>query len=496
MQAGLCNARQDFDDDSVIERNQAMVSESPPHKRSMQPIGTPQSSERLAIRDSGNISREGSISRRNNEVEPHFYVEIEAAPKQLQGIKDLHELQEKEKQITPLSAEVELARTSSLVDEDSAFMEQPYLAGVFKKLTPIRTKTESGGPATNEKLRVTRQRTPSATPPPKAKLQKPSQRSSQRFGNGEFVPPPVTPERQESRQSGQSSEHGSSGNKSARRSLFDDSRKIMHLSDKSVGYRRANEFIPQHGEVRENPSAEAETEHWNHFVSRRPGNGRSRSLDKKKWEDFSRPSVVENDEHPIATRQGRTRNARPDFKSGPKQSSFGSQYSEVGQRRARQKDARNIAYSEPRARGSASEASGSYDEDFELARFPSLSTEDWKQAAMEHMQVNRVASNIGSQDNESGWVRSDFDADFDPYYETNVHGTRANRTTRRPDTYSQKAIDQWHRDHVLNGLRPWTRVSTMPFHLDLTGLNPRKVRMAIDKGRDRSSQGVRMTLVS
>ena len=58
--------------------------------------------------------------------EPHFYIEVEATPEQLNEIKDIDELKDaaSSNHNKPSSEEVELARTSSLVDIDSAFMNE------------------------------------------------------------------------------------------------------------------------------------------------------------------------------------------------------------------------------------------------------------------------------------------------------------------------------------------------------------------------------------
>lgn len=54
---------------------------------------------------------------------PNFYVEVEAMREQLNGIRDLEEIQAEDKQ---LEKDIGLARTSSLVDGDSTFMESVF----------------------------------------------------------------------------------------------------------------------------------------------------------------------------------------------------------------------------------------------------------------------------------------------------------------------------------------------------------------------------------
>lgn len=94
---------------------------------------------------------------------PNFYVDVEAMREQLNGIRDLEELQAEDEQ---LEKDIGLARTSSLVDGDSTFMESVFEDAVSeadenpvvkeKNRNILNGKTKTGWFSKNRKVPVSK----------------------------------------------------------------------------------------------------------------------------------------------------------------------------------------------------------------------------------------------------------------------------------------------------------------------------------------------------
>ena len=359
----------------------------------------------MALRPEG-----AHFANRADTSEPHFFVEVEATERQLREIRDLEELNElnqDENPISPISflkelKKVDVTRTASLVDEDSAFMQNDCAVDMFKKFSPKR-------------LSAARKEDPIPT-----KMQYDTIELEERISSATTLPRGKTSIASRESPPGSKVKSGSSGTD---RKM--PSRRVGHSSLLTS----STEFGPRQKDTRsalEGPVPSLKTNDYDPQESPRVA---WRAKDPMPFKTNNRVQVVQSgaadtskdmewlDQSPIkrTTRPPSTRALDQDASQRVR-----SAEGKPSKKRNQIDPTRKFKDTDLTAEVGQGE-SDDFSHDFELARFPSLSSEDWRKTELEQIQVTRLSSRIGSRENESTWIPRDRDYDFSRRSSHNGH---------------------------------------------------------------------------
>lgn len=346
---------------------------------------------------------------------PHFFVEVEATERQLQEVRDLNELQRQELLLQAhASNDVNMARTASLMDDDSAFRERECIADVFKKFAPKRPSSGKRRMAARIPPQEVRE---SATviSPPRGKTRV----TVTTMSPTEYRPASATPDRISLPYCTTDTSHVLSSDKPKltkrlpSRIPSRESSRMDNLDPDGFKYAQHPRSIPQDPlpDVRASYQ-EPGTQSLKRTTSR---NSNSRRQVEPVEESPDVPSRV----HFSADRQRSTKShgldsassssrGTPEVKPDGRRSH--SEATDLGPKLT--KLAEDLDYSDMETEiGQASEEDVA--PDFELAKFPSLTEEDWHNTAVEHVNVTRLSSRIVSKDRSTAWNRRGADYDFD-----------------------------------------------------------------------------------
>lgn len=355
--------------------------------------------------------------------EPHFFVEVAATAGQLKGIRDLDEIKKVEEAVSMLNTpkEMDAARTSSLADEDSAFMDGVGCGvGKFSRLKaakrqvplPVELRSAAAARVKSHKsapVSPSRGKNLSTAPPSPSR-----KKGMSAIASRELVTIPITPERTMSRRNGRSS--GISRPRSAEDELALQgpvpSLGIYEYDDETFD----SEFLADEGVAGKVPVATARKQ----SMSRKNSNRIQGSME---WPDESPMKVsrrVPSLEIPTTISAQKVRSA--DGKSPRVPSTV---------ERNRSKEATHPYRKPNRTRDldHTTELGQDTPEEFptglELARFPSLSSEDWRNTKAEKIKVTSMSSTVGDQTNDSAWIPRD-ERDFGRHPSRNSHEFEAN----------------------------------------------------------------------
>ncbi len=356
--------------------------------------------------------------------EPHFYVEVEATAKQLKIVKDLDAIKAEEAiRPTKTTRVVEAARAASLVDDDSAFMERERMVDVLKMFAPKRSSIKIDS-AINRPLKH------------ETKLEKPKIATA-------FTPPRKTKAKTMS-VSPSSKIHSESGFKMHDRNIPNRIARVPTSSLVAVSQpadsHYSNIYIQE-------PSSPLRNDGSSVWPSERPRSGsfetdlnhasKPTEIGSKPFESASRVWFRE------ASRSydpGQTKGFGDPRKISDDQSLHHPKRTTVNEYADRAADA-TAKLNIPPSFGQ--NASGDFTQDFEIARFPSLSTEDWKNASLQRINTDNASEgNKRKIRPDSAWSFQRPHQTLEPLLDresksTNIISSTRNGFHSSPETWSK-----------------------------------------------------------
>jgi hypothetical protein len=279
----------------------------------------------------------------DNSAQPHFFVEVEATKKQLQEVKDLSLIKAKEGGVLP---SVKIARKSSLVDDDSAFMDTESIGYVYQQFPPKRwlpKRKPSIGRQRHSKNNV------AAVVTPALANERPFKTPSDRISSGRVAP--VTPHQKSSRLASEANQ----SNPPTR----------PPRTEPPIPRTILGPYLPKEDVIMDRGRAEIGSKLEN-TSSRQGRSSTHRASLSKVVEKIPKKSVVLDSRETVAT---------------PKEQGRGSDRSDPPTMTVIHLKSRPL---KDRSNGreittdTSKRLVGELAHDFELARFPSLSSEDWQ----------------------------------------------------------------------------------------------------------------------
>jgi hypothetical protein len=383
-------------------------------------------------------------------LDPHFFIEVEATEQRLREVRDLNEMQESKVLLPPM--DVDFARTASLVDDDSAFQGGEGIVGVFRRTFAPKRRPTPGKrrPTTTRRLQNVPESPPVVTP-----LIGKTRVTVTALSKTQYRPAPVTPDRISLscvRDSSYIIDSLEEPKRMKRLSSRSPGREPLASSQMNDGPDPGLEYSSaQHSSMPEGAlpivrgsSQDLGTQSYKRTASRKSSSRRPIVMEKD-TPDIPSRVLLSAGKHRSNDSRGKDSNSSSsasEFRSDTQRSLY-----QVPDRSPQMELVEEIDYGDMTTEtGQASNEDEDVANDFEVAKFPSLTEEDWQKTTMEHMNVTRLSSRIVSKDRSTSWNRRiadhNFNANFGSESEMMGVGGAAHEESRPSHTLKASSLEE------------------------------------------------------
>lgn len=336
--------------------------------------------------------------------EPHFFVEVEASARQLKTVKDLDEIKAEEAAF-PANAPrvVEAARTASLVDDDSAFMEPERLVDVLKRFAPKRSAAPK---SLNHEAKLDKPKIATAFTPPRRTKNTPVSDS-----------PP-------------SKKYSSQTNATLHRNLSTK----KDVSNAIAPFHRVNSQFSNAPRQELNPRSKSDENEASSTWPLERTRSRTFHVDVK---NTSRSTEMVGE--PAANTAKVWFSDISHSYDAPRNQSYGSSttmtadrhhHSIVTRERSTESNHPDLTATINLTAEIDKDENGDFTHEFELARFPSFSTEDWKTASFEQLQPHRSNELNTVTDYPPTWSQGSRDHAIEPIFDADAQPSNLGSSRR------------------------------------------------------------------